>query len=447
MAWWNRGKSVEQLGSVLFRGSLPPRLENFPELARRNVEVRPRPAAEGAHWSAELRHPQYGTATLTCLRDSPLPPDALFDMDPRLTAAERADAKGAGSSVTLSLPARSGNVLRDRKDLLWFLRAVLADDGLIAVDHLSGAFWSRDGLDGELAHDAELDIDAIYTLHLVYEESADGRKSPDERQVYWLHSHGLRDLGFWDFDILSPSPDFYGRGFDTLRAIAFAIVEETFVRDGAPVPLLAQATICAVSARKCLEALPADAYPQYRGSVDESHLEGHAILCDPARGGWLGRLTGRDRPRPCAFFQQTPPDEVLLRFSTSATTLVAGRARQTVPLLKAIREEFAEFPFPTLMKLGLPTDDGNDHEHLWFEVHAIEGDSVDATLVNQPFAIASLKAGQRGTHPLEKLSDWTVMTPAGNLTPRETRTLRELRAHKDELREMLAREGGGSAKA
>ena len=123
---------------------------------------------------------------------------------------------------------------------------------------------------------------------------------------------------------------------------------------------------------------------------------------------------------------------------------MAGRARQTVPLLKAIREEFAGFPFPTLMKLGLPTDDGNDHEHLWFEVHAIEGDTVDATLVNQPFAIASLKAGQRGTHSLEKLSDWTLLTPAGSVTPRETRTLRELRAHKDELREMLAREGGGN---
>lgn len=443
MAWWERSKAVEQVGSVLFRGALPPRLENFPELARRGIDVRPLPAADGVHWAATLDHPQHGSATLTCLRDAPLPPESLFDMDPRLTGAERKAARQVGSTVTLSTAARSGNVLRDRKDLLWYLRAVMADDGLAAVDHLSGALWSRDGLDDELAHEAELDIDAIYTLHLVYDEDAAGAADPDRRQVFWLHSHGLRELGFWDFDILSPAPDFYGRGFDTLRAIAFSIVEENFVRDGEALPLMAQAPVCAVSARRCLDALEADAYPLYRGAVDEDHLKGHGILCDAARSGWWARLRGRDRARPCAFFQQTPPDEVLLHFSSTSTALMATRAKQTIPVLKAIREEFAEFPFPTLVKLGLTTDNGSDHEHLWFEVHDIGADTVDATLVNQPFAIASLKPGQRGTHALELLSDWTVMTPAGNITPRETRTVRDLRAHKDQLREALKEKGTG----
>ena len=56
-----------------------------------------------------------------------------------------------------------------------------------------------------------------------------------------------------------------------------------------------------------------------------------------------------------------------------------------------------------------------DREHLWFEVHGITGDQIDATLTNRPFRVPGLTAGERRVHDIARLTDWTTraQTPAG----------------------------------
>jgi hypothetical protein len=114
---------------------------------------------------------------------------------------------------------------------------------------------------------------------------------------------------------------------------------------------------------------------------------------------------------------------------------MARRAGQMLPLLRELVAELAERQVMPLVKLGYRTDSGaaDDREHLWFQVHGFQRDQVDATLVNQPFHIARLQKDQRGLHPLELLSDWAILTPFGTINPRQTRTLRDLRANIDRL--------------
>jgi hypothetical protein len=54
---------------------------------------------------------------------------------------------------------------------------------------------------------------------------------------------------------------------------------------------------------------------------------------------------------------------------------------------------------------------------LWFEVHAVEVDQIDATLLNQPHAITSMHEGQRASHALNLLSDWAIMCTHGRFEP------------------------------
>src|SRR5262249_24364508 len=150
----------------------------------------------------------------------------MIDFDPRLTDDEKQAIATAGSAVVLKAEARDGNVLADRKKFLRFLHATMGGDGLAVVDHTAQALWSPAGLEDELSHDADLDIEAIYTMHVISEKVGGG--------AYWLHSHGLKEIGFWDFDVLDPSPDLHGRAHDLLRAIVFAVVEERFVLGGDP---------------------------------------------------------------------------------------------------------------------------------------------------------------------------------------------------------------------
>jgi hypothetical protein len=95
-----------------------------------------------------------------------------------------------------------------------------------------------------------------------------------------------------------------------------------------------------------------------------------------------------------------------------------------------------------LVKLGYGTDsgDGTEAEHLWFEAHEVLQDSVDATLLNQPFDIADMSEGQRGEHPIERLTDWSILTPVGPLTPRTLEIARQLREARPEIVKALQEE-------
>src|SRR5207248_2514776 len=144
MGWNWRHKKTTCAGSVLFRGSVAPRADEFTHLERRGFAIVAAEPGRAAHWALRISHPELGEADVVCL------PEALDD---------------------------------------------------------------------ELCHDADLDIESLYTLHAVT-----GDEAGDEA-VIWLHSHGLAEIGLFDFDVLRPSEDLLGRGRDALRAVAFAILD------------------------------------------------------------------------------------------------------------------------------------------------------------------------------------------------------------------------------
>jgi len=432
MAWWKRSKP-EQRGVLLFRGVMVPRAEDLC-LERRGMSVAASRRTETG-WEAELRHPAWGAARLSFehgRRDDL--PEALVRFDRRLNQDEREAVASCRTSLALEVTSRTGNVLRDRKDLLRFMLAVLGDEGVAGVDLAAQAIWTRRALEEELVHDAELDIDAIYTIHAITagEAEADG-----EREAYWLHSHGLGELGYFDFDVLDPAAELDGHAHELLRALAFAVVEGTLVQGGAPVILVEGVGVRAVPVDAFLAGASPGAHARYRKGLEDSHRHGHAILCDPVPEGWLGRMLRGGRPVASTFLKGPFPEEVLIPFSEAATDLMARRARETVGVLRAVAEELAEFEAQPLVKLGYPSEK-DSREHLWFEVHAIGPSTVDATLVNAPFDVPTLKKGDRGEHSLELLSDWVVFTPFGRIDPRQSRTLRFVREHRDGLGELLA---------
>jgi hypothetical protein len=57
------------------------------------------------------------------------------------------------------------------------------------------------------------------------------------------------------------------------------------------------------------------------------------------------------------------------------------------------------------------------YEHLWFEVHGVEGGEVDATCLNSPHHVPSLAEGARARQQLSLLSDWVIVTPHADFNP------------------------------
>src|SRR5688572_23561438 len=74
MLGW-KTRQLDCTGSVLFRGSMAPLLENFTQLAPAGVRVWPRPGNAEARWLADLEHPAWGRAEAICLREFPPVPE------------------------------------------------------------------------------------------------------------------------------------------------------------------------------------------------------------------------------------------------------------------------------------------------------------------------------------------------------------------------------------
>jgi len=409
-------RDLPAVGRVLYPGAIPPSLESLPGLGAPVTVKRLAPAA-GQAWSIEAAHPVWGTAEVVCER-APAPlPDALIDHTRGLTDAEKARARLGASTIAVRVHARHKHVLKDRKRLLFWLRALMQPDGVLAVDGTSTLLWSTAMLDDELAHDAPLDIEALYTIHAVLDAGGGKRDA-------WFHTHGLEEIGAFDVDVLSPSPLFAANPGDPFRALAFAALE------GAISPDTERFTLA--HPRGEVRLVPAgrfqtEAAPEHQQlrSGDPDHSGRRAVVCEPV-GGLFGRW--RTRPSPSRFISNVDSD-VAFPFSAAASELTAERAGQTIEVLRGLKGEFESLDLPVLVKLGYATEGGGpgSREHLWFQVHRIGEGSVDATLVNSPHHVPSLKIGQRGEFDLTRLSDWAIMSPAGTMNPRNVSAARLLR--------------------
>ncbi len=417
-----RKKKIPILGMVLFRGSDPLQAHEFGFLKEKGITITPAEAKDNQRWALLLEHPKWGHATLACPKDASLLPKYIVDLIGTITEKEKETALAAGTSLTIRADGAEGDLLRDRKNGLRFMHAVMGDDGLAVMDVPAHAVWSRAMLEDELSHEAELDVEQLVAYHAIHD---------DDKKTYWIHSHGLGEIGFFDFDIVDPTDDM--NLFDLQRAIAYAIVEQSVKINTDRFTVFApRGQIRFVPVPEFLRRAPV--LIKSRIEWDEYHRDNRAVLCEPT--GFLTRLLGMAMPSRA--LSSKVPDNPLIYFSTAATQRMAERARMTYGLLRKLQTEFAELGFTVLVKIGYRMDGGgeSDIEHLWFSVHELHDEQIDATLENDPYRIARMKNGDRGLHPVSQLTDWLILTPAGSINPRNTLAARRMRENPKLLAEM-----------
>lgn len=396
-------------------------------------------SAEG--FTIELTHPTAGSARLVGMADAPPVDDIYFLFAPSLSDKQRKRLLDGGYDITVVMQPRTGNILRDKKALYRFARAVMGNDALAMIDTFSSRVWLAADLDMELAHDADLDIEALYAIHAVQSEDPKHVDEDGEARCTWLHTHGLAELGGFDVDIVDPHPSFVHNSGDIIRALAFAMIDDSIAPDTEGFPIFyPDGEIDLVPVAEFTK----HADPAVAALRDtEGHNENRSVLCQP-RGD---KPSGKWKVAPAKCLQTEMPDEIMSPFTKRATDLMAERARATVHVLQALWKEFADLQPHAIVKLGYLTDAAraqktDDREHMWFEVHDLRADKLDATLLNQPIEIESMSEGDRGWHDLELITDWTLVTPAGNIDPRDmsaVRALRELpRAKRAELARAIA---------
>jgi hypothetical protein len=151
-----------------------------------------------------------------------------------------------------------------------------------------------------------------------------------------------------------------------------------------------------------------------RADRDDVHSLPAAVLFAPGRG-----LFGR-RYQSAARYMKRLSENPLIFLTAAETERMARLAAERWEAFRLLFERQSGVEgWAFLVKLGYAVDtaETGEREHLWFELHDIAEDDVEATLLNQPYGIARLQEGDRGRHPLALLSDWTIFSPRGRFTP------------------------------
>ena len=167
------------------------------------------------------------------------------------------------------------------------------------------------------------------------------------------------------------------------------------------------------------------------------------VLCEPSGRKLFGYGRG-DRPEPLALARRRFSELFAAIFASDATELMARRAQATIGVLRSLSEELKPYEVTVLAKLGLPTRRGG-REHLWFEGPRAHGHRPRRH-PRQPPIDVDLRENTRGRHPLDLLTDWTIITPIGQVTPRSQLVARRLREHGAEVLEAMRVSGRPSPK-
>jgi hypothetical protein len=395
-------------GIVLFESREAPGAEAFGGLRDRGVTV------AAADSGLTLTHGEWGTALLRTDRSPEILGlvDAMLQPEGFITESERATMARARSSVALDVEAGGESPLVARKRFLRFARAVMGSAGLGTIDLVSRRGWSVAAIDDELAMNVELDVTALFAIHVVHDPGG----SPN-----WLHTHGLGDIGRFDVDVVSPDRALADARMDVLRALALAILEGRAVLGGEIALASPDGDVALVDAEEFMRTAAAE-HVALRDR-DDDHSRARAVVCEPATNA-LVRYLGR--PMPSLYTTGEEQQSSFLKLSTAASESTARRARASFAHLRLLFEATRRTGASPVVKLGFDDDNGS-REHMWFRVNALAADTIDATLLSKPFAIAGMYPGHRAVHSVEQLSDWIAPTSRGAARPWYLAPMRRLR--------------------
>lgn len=419
------------LGFVLFRDAAAPRAEAFAPLTTEGFRVTVARDAAGAEWALDLDHDRWGRARIGVMRGrGEAPPAATFEADADLLPQDLVALRHARSAVLIELQDTGDGHLADRKRLVGVLGAASRCGALAAVDTWAQKAWSRDALDEELSHEADLDVSALYKVHAV----ASGYGTD-----VWLHTHGLAELGLVDFDVLRAAQPLLGVDDTAIRALAWAIVEGRLQAGGPPFALASpdgDVQLVAV-ADFTAQASPEDL--ALRGDpADASHNLDRGVVCEPR----VEELAPYLPAVPAGLLSREPSPHQIMTFSRDASQRMAERARATLPSAVRVREAYRDLDLALLVKVGMETSRGG-LEHVWVKAGAVGSQLLEGELVVDPHDVPALRRGSSVRLPIDRASGWHLMTPFGHATPHATGALRRLRADPEEARRRAARGRAG----
>ncbi|ULJ64351.1 DUF4026 domain-containing protein [Wielerella bovis] len=261
-------------------------------------------------------------------------------------------------------------------------------------------------------------LECAYVMHAI---------TPDdpENGTYWLHTHGLLKFGLPELEMLCVKQSQLSacQGILTTTATRLFAEPESWYQDETmlvahneqgdiAVHLLAwqdalqhnlfaakKAGLFGLFAAKKDEGFSGDLSERTEGDI---HTEPSMVILPDVDGKmahWadLTEILNED-------------NHMMLLLPNMETARMYYLAAEKLPAFTRCFQRFApeEGVWGYMMKIACTSPSTETTEHMWFMVQDLNDENVTAELVNQPFEIPELQAGESYTLPLEDVTDWCI---------------------------------------
>ncbi|MBM3499478.1 MAG: DUF4026 domain-containing protein [Armatimonadetes bacterium] len=285
--------------------------------------------------------------------------------------------------------------------------AALAEDAVTVADALTQAHHSAGWVLDVAASATPPSPKALLRVQCITPEEGSGGS--------WLHSHGLLRCGLPEVEILDVSPEAAWPLQELLYSIGAFWLRTGLPDPGVKFDVGLSLDFIWLPWHEGLQHVK----PGIVGTSPEEREDLHgapgAMLFTPPAG-----LLKKRPGNPCKYLSNLSGEPALWVHDDEEARMTQ-LARERLPRFRALQERHGggeEWMFG--VKIGFPVGDPrypDQREHLWFQVHAFQGDRVDATAMNDAYHIKGLREGKRGEFSLEGMSDWVIMGEEGVFTP------------------------------
>ncbi|MBI9018958.1 MAG: hypothetical protein JEZ07_17040 [Phycisphaerae bacterium] len=391
-------------GAIWFAELELPSVSKFDQLKEQGCELSIDSTSSDCNWEMTIKHPDWGTGRLIC----PLKP-AKADLEviqhnALMTPQEMQNFRDDMISMAFSYEGDGSCILAQYKNALRMINAIICDDGVGCIDYNSYAIWTAENLALEVGHDAILDPQHLISYHIIRHDN----------QSVSLHSHGLTDLGLFDFEILNPDPELVGRDFSVLRAITLEIFQGNLKSDSPKFAI----------GDNLMRMVPVEDFNKYasmddmyfrRFTNDDKHNSNRSVCCQMP-GKLLGKLS--KNIKIAKFLTRSVESHREVHVNDELTAIIANRSQASWSVLGQLADDFHEFNFNIHVKLIAQTPDGKEitHQPLWFLVDEFKDDHVDVTLHAKPDYITDISVGYSDIFKIDKVLEWRIETPLGYVT-------------------------------
>ena len=238
----------------------------------------------------------------------------------------------------------------------------------------------------------------------------------DEFGEVWLHTHGLCRCGLRELEIIESNQDVVQHHYNLIVAYAMYLIDrkvgEDFsylscfigsLIDGSPI------VVTSVSWTVGLNEYKKAKIGNIKDRKNAHNTKSNIIFLYTSEEEEKKHIL-----KKVSIYNHLWSQNPLFFFSDEETDRMRKLAHERFSFVK---EALKNKDNQVLLKIGLPLQEENKFEHIWFELLEIKGKKFKAKLTQEPYDIPNMHTGDEAWYTLDDVTDWIIYTKTAAINP------------------------------